>query len=337
MDQPKKRTREEMETDGKHQKKDEKEKINLQFNDTRKFYSSGSFLGEKTECDKIVGKFNNFIKSVIMKRCLRAQDVILDIGGGHGQDLEKYRNSQIGELVLVDQSEEAIKEARKRYRDAYQKNRYKFNAYFLPVVNAFDYDIMDKLLKDYTYFTSPTAEKNWMGNFDVVSSQLAFHYAFINEYSIRRALKIVSSALKSGGVFIGTIPNGDFITEKLIRKEEKHYTSHSERFKLTLTDDSTNSQRCQMTICNKTGPLFEPIVTRDTFDAYAAEFGLEPYYPNLHFKDFSAIFNYYIQEDEYRNIAKFFSDMYSTDKKGELNETVKEQYHFYCAFAYKKR
>lgn len=340
MEQSKKRNREEIESDtASNQQSHEKEKVNLQFNNTRMFYSTGSFLGEKTDCDRIVGKFNNFVKSVIMKRCLRCNDIVLDIGGGQGQDLEKYKNSKIDELVLVDQSEEGIKEARKRYRDGYQKQRYNFNAYFLQIVNAFDYELMDKLLKDYVYFTSPTEEKPWFGHFNVVCSQLAFHYAFINERSIRRALKIVSSSLKSGGVFIGTIPNGEFILKSLTINEQKEYVSQSKKFKLTLTDDTPNHLRCQMTICDKAGPLYEPVVTRDVFDKYALEFGLEPYFVNLHFKDFREIYNYYIDDDEYKNIAKrFFSEMYEYGGSGaELHETVKEQYQFYCAFAYRKK
>ena len=334
----KKRSREDMEKEATKVHQFKKEKVDLEFKDTRKFYSTSSFLGEKSECDRRIGKFNNFVKSMILKRCLRNGDVVLDVGGGQGQDLEKYKNSGIKELLLIDQSSEAIKEARKRFREGFQKKRYQFNGYFLPCVNAFDSAIMENLLKDYAYWSSPNVDKNWHGNFDVVSSQLAFHYAFINEHSIRSALKIVASALRKDGLFIGTIPNGEFISKMLIQQGKKEYVSESKKFRLKITDDTPSGERCQMTICDKSGPLYEPIVQRELFDKYAAEVGLEPYFPNIHFKDFNEIFTYYIDDSDNRQLSKkFFSDIYASNQTDSLHETVKEQHNFYCAFSYRKK
>ena len=338
MEEAKKRSREEMESETNKVRQMKKEKIDMEFKDTRKFYSASSFLGEKSECDRRIGKFNNFVKSMILKRCLRKGDAVFDIGGGQGQDLEKYKNSGIKELLLIDQSDEAIKEARKRFREGFQKKRYQFDGYFLPILNAFDFTIMDNLLKDYSYWSSPNIEKDWHGSFDIVSSQLAFHYAFINEHSIRSALKIVASALRKDGLFIGTIPNGEFIKKMLIDDAKNEYASQSKMFRLKLTDNTTNAERCQMTICDKSGPLYEPVIQRQMFDKYAAEVGLEPYFPNIHFKDFSEIFNYYIDDSDNRQLSKkFFSDIYASNDSNSLHETVKEQQHFYCAFAYRKK
>jgi len=47
--------------------------------------------------------------------------------------------------------------------------------------------------------------------FDLVSSQFAFHYAFETEEKVRQGLKNVASNLKRGGVFIGTMPNANMI------------------------------------------------------------------------------------------------------------------------------
>ena len=43
--------------------------------------------------------------------------------------------------------------------------------------------------------------------FDVVSMQFCMHYAFESEAKARTMLRNVATWLRSGGVFVGTIPN----------------------------------------------------------------------------------------------------------------------------------
>jgi mRNA (guanine-N7-)-methyltransferase len=47
--------------------------------------------------------------------------------------------------------------------------------------------------------------------FDVVSMQFCMHYAFETEAKARCMLENVSYYLRRGGVFIGTVPNAEFL------------------------------------------------------------------------------------------------------------------------------
>lgn len=47
--------------------------------------------------------------------------------------------------------------------------------------------------------------------FDVVSMQFCMHYAFETEQKVRCMLDNVSRYMRTGGVFIGTIPNAEML------------------------------------------------------------------------------------------------------------------------------
>lgn len=51
--------------------------------------------------------------------------------------------------------------------------------------------------------------------FDVVSLQFCMHYAFESEQKVRTMLDNVSKYLKPGGRFIGTVPNSEWLLERL--------------------------------------------------------------------------------------------------------------------------
>jgi mRNA (guanine-N7-)-methyltransferase len=47
--------------------------------------------------------------------------------------------------------------------------------------------------------------------FDVVSMQFCMHYAFETVQKVRCMLENVTTRLRPGGIFVGTIPNADFL------------------------------------------------------------------------------------------------------------------------------
>lgn len=47
--------------------------------------------------------------------------------------------------------------------------------------------------------------------FDAVSMQFCMHYAFETEQKVRCMLENVGRYLRKGGIFIGTVPNADFL------------------------------------------------------------------------------------------------------------------------------
>ncbi|KAH3705866.1 P-TEFb-cap methyltransferase Pcm1 [Pelomyxa schiedti] len=51
--------------------------------------------------------------------------------------------------------------------------------------------------------------------FDVVSCQFALHYSFESEEKVRGLLCNVTTRLKPGGFFVGTIPDANVLVKKL--------------------------------------------------------------------------------------------------------------------------
>lgn len=62
------------------------------------------------------------------------------------------------------------------------------------------------------------------------SLQFALHYSFSEEARARRALQNVSSLLRPGGVFIGTIPDANVLVRKLREGQAEFYLRSSSLF-----------------------------------------------------------------------------------------------------------
>lgn len=152
---------------------------------------------DKTEI-KELRNFNNWIKSSLILLCPNNGNV-LDICGGRGGDLYKYRFKHVNNYVLFDNADISIKEAENRYNKMDISIRPK-NIIFKHV-DCFTEDT-NQLIPDNLYF-------------DFASCQFAFHYACGNLKHIERLFKNVSERLKKDCLFVGTTVNEHKLIEKL--------------------------------------------------------------------------------------------------------------------------
>ncbi len=137
--------------------------------------------------------FNNWVKSVLISLYLSGPGMsVLDLAGGKGGDLNKWHHGNIGHLVLADAAHGSVEDARKRYLTAPENHAAAFPALFISA-DCYGARICQGL--------DPELQ------FDLVSCQFAFHYAFETEERLRMALLNVSDRLRPGGVFCGTVPN----------------------------------------------------------------------------------------------------------------------------------
>lgn len=173
----------------------------------RNFYNDQTFRSkrQKRNQSKIykLRSFNNCCKYILINKYAVRGGNVLDLGCGKGGDLAKWEMAQIASYVGVDISDQSIREAIHRYRGG----RYGFRAIFA-TGDAYNTPLPDIL-------TNFQDELNL--EFDTVSLQFCFHYAFINEQTARHALENISRSLKLGGMFIGTMPSSDFIRWKIRR------------------------------------------------------------------------------------------------------------------------
>lgn len=184
----------------------------------RNFYNTQTHTSRKSKRteSKIyqLRSFNNCIKYILINKYGKHDGTILELGCGKGGDLAKWEMINTRQYVGVDISDESIREAIKRYCNGQKSGRFEFGAVFA-TGDAFKTEL-PQILENFSM------EEVCGLQFDNVSMQFCMHYAFGNETSVESMLTNVSRSLKSGGMFVGTIPNSDFISWK-INKLAKTY------------------------------------------------------------------------------------------------------------------
>ncbi|GAQ81341.1 mRNA capping enzyme family protein [Klebsormidium nitens] len=148
-------------------------------------------------------KLNNWVKSVLIRIYAQAGDRVLDLACGKGGDLVKWDKARISHYVGVDIAKGSVEDARLRYEGVGSNGRglpYHFSARLL-CADCWKVSLEEPLKDD--------------APFDIISCQFALHYSFSEEARARRALQNVSSLLRPGGVFIGTIPDANVLVRKL--------------------------------------------------------------------------------------------------------------------------
>ncbi|ORX71785.1 guanine-7 methyltransferase, isoform CRA_d [Linderina pennispora] len=142
--------------------------------------------------------FNNWVKSIIIRQNTFRGCKVLDLGCGKGGDLRKWSFSNIGEYVGMDIAGVSVNQAHKRYlemkKPIFPARFYVQDCYGEP---------LEKTLQPPDYQA------------DVISAQFCLHYAFESEKKARQMMHNVSSHLASGGRFIFTIPNANWLIKKL--------------------------------------------------------------------------------------------------------------------------
>jgi len=146
---------------------------------------------------------NNFIKLSLIKQYAKKGGSVLDLGCGKGGDLLKYASVGILEYVGVDIADVSIEDAKIRYN--------KLETYS---ASEFSYLFKASFVVQDAYCNPIYLNKE----FDLISSQFSFHYAFYNDKCIETAVENISKHLKPGGHFIATIPSKDVILERIEQK-----------------------------------------------------------------------------------------------------------------------
>ncbi|VDD88039.1 unnamed protein product [Enterobius vermicularis] len=151
--------------------------------------------------------FNNWIKSMLINEFLKtlkqsgcSRPKVLDLCCGKGGDLLKWRNGNISYLVATDIAEVSLRQCERRYNELKEKSDKKrplFGAEFIRADSTTD-RIAD-------YFTDPNIQ------FDLTSCQFSFHYSFESERQARQMIRNAVEKLRSGGYFIGTLPDANRI------------------------------------------------------------------------------------------------------------------------------
>ncbi|EAU88166.2 mRNA capping methyltransferase [Coprinopsis cinerea okayama7 len=281
--------------------------------------------------------FNNWVKSVLITRYAHpalqksvvagysgrgGRGKVLDMGCGKGGDMTKWSKAQVRELFCVDIAAVSVEQARARY-ESMRNSRFEalfaaLDCYTEPLHKAF-----------------PTARL--APPFDVVSMQFCMHYAFETVQKARCMLENVSRYLRSGGVFIGTIPNSDLLYAHLDAippdAEELSFGNSVYKIRFEQRDSRpTFGHKYWFFLQDAVENVPEYVVPWDDFVELAAEYDL---YPTCK-EEFHQVFAQNQDIPEFKNLMV---RMKVVDANGEssMDEDQWEAANIYIAFAFEKR
>ncbi|KAJ2609306.1 mRNA cap guanine-N7 methyltransferase [Coemansia sp. RSA 1365] len=138
--------------------------------------------------------FNNWIKSIMIRKFAYNGCRVLDLGCGKGGDLRKWAIAGISEYIGMDIAQTSVSQAQKRFEE--MRNTQFSAKFFAQDCYA---DPLENTMRPSDYQA------------DVISAQFCLHYAFETEKKARQMMHNVSSHLADGGVFICTIPNANWL------------------------------------------------------------------------------------------------------------------------------
>lgn len=241
--------------------------------------------------------FHNWIKLVLISNVTKllprnknSSLSLLDIAVGRGGDLAKWNKSNIKYIFGFDKSEKSITSTDPDDQGAIARlSNFKgsrFHDVYFIVGDALKPS--KPLLTSIDYFLS----KNKLHGFDIVSCQFALHYFFKSETELKIILTLVSRYLSSGGFFIGTTTDGDYIKRLFKDIKEKVYTTSlfriSRNFPKTLKTPYGNEYtftifdtRDRSNYFNTIGLSTEYLVNFKVLEEVAASVGLVPVKLNL--------------------------------------------------------
>ncbi|KAI7828789.1 guanine-N(7)-methyltransferase domain-containing protein [Gamsiella multidivaricata] len=259
--------------------------------------------------------FNNWLKSVLIGRYARPRDRVLDVGVGKGGDLLKWSKARISYFTGCDIASKSIEQARERYRTMrnppFEAHFHAMDCYSEPISNVVPSEIV----------------------FDMVSMQFCLHYSFETEAKARMMLHNVTSQLKPGGVFIGTIPDAYWIVKKLKSESDDALqignSIYSIRFERRDIFDKFGA-KYWFHLEDAIDDCPEYLVHFPTFQKLAEEYGLELIYN----KKFHQVYEEASQELDFNQLL-YRMNVISED--GHLSADEWEAANIYLAFAFKKK
>lgn len=152
---------------------------------------------------KTLRTFHNKIKAnVIQRACHIVPDAttLLDIGVGRGGDIMKWHANNIQKVIGLDVEFTYIREAIRRFNQAHLRDVRDYKFY---------------VIKNGDSFHTTLKKRNMHTTYDIVSCQFCLHYFASSEEHLQEFFSNIAQVLKPGGVFIGTVPNGDTVLRLL--------------------------------------------------------------------------------------------------------------------------
>lgn len=181
------------------------------------------FMVNKTGTYKAQTAMTNFVKNKRIMFSLNHLDWVVDIGAGKGQDIKRYVDAGVHNLIAVDQDKSAISELIRRKHQIAAAIDTKFSSAkshrgmikqrdFSTNIRALIADVSKKYTETYDKLLSiglPTVGAN------ALVCNLAVHYFFDTTENIQNFIMLTKSVVKIGGIVVLTIIDGEKVHKML--------------------------------------------------------------------------------------------------------------------------
>lgn len=288
------------------------------FNNVSSKYNKTEGRTEETKIRKL-RDFNNWIKSSLISLLCPNNCNVLDICGGRGGDLYKYRYKHINNYVLFDNADVSIKEAKKRVSE--MDPRTKAKNYIVDVSDCFVDDIRSKI-PDKLYF-------------DFVSCQFAIHYAFGDKKNLTRLFKNITCRLKKGGLFVGTTVNDKQLFKHLEKADNLSFGNDLYSVNFEQKGNFKNiGSKYYFNLIESVPDIPEYLVRFKLFNKVAEHYGLKLKYKKTFEECRESKFNFIEETENNKKIHDIIKK--NLERIGEIPENQWEVCQFYYIFVFEK-
>lgn len=208
--------------------------------------------------------FHNHIKKLLLYEFAGGTNSLLDLCCGRGGDLFKWNSAGIRYVKGLDFAKDEIAEAVDRYQ-AYRRQEQQGRGVKV------DFDQVNDLKRD-VFVDVQT------GPYDCVSCMFALQYFFADAQALRTLLTNVVVNLRPGGYFIGTVPDGRSILDRLAGGSTHTDPCISIQLGHSQGQEDAFGQKVRIRISDTVTDLGSPefLVSDEALMAVAAEFNLHP-------------------------------------------------------------
>lgn len=264
-----------------------------------------------------IRKFNNFVKNKLIQLYTSNIEInwVIDLASGKGQDLFKYIDCNIKNILMIDNDQLALTEViNRKYSYIDNKSIRNLSKIFIKLLDLSDSYKKNLLAIQESNFGIPSS------GVPLVVCNFALHYLIPNKRKIQNFVNLLNKLLCPGGIFIFTAFNGSKISELLENGDwEKRVNNnllYSIKKKYTGSEFTGINQKIDVLLPFSNGQYYTEylinidllneelekkkitLVSEDTFNIYLNQFKqAKPYFHRSltnNDKEFISLYNFYV-------------------------------------------
>lgn len=228
-------------------------------NETRVAENMWAVISDPVSSDTLRGndmtmlrKYHNIIKKKLIDSEISRNDIVLDIGGGRGGDIDKYISAGVSKVIFVEPNKDNLDELRTRLSKLSREKQSKF--------------LYIQAMGQETEKIRKFLNNNNIDHVDVVSLFFSLTFFFETRGDLAKLVNTICETLKPIGKIIGTVIDGSSV-KQLLKNNDGVY--NSDFFKIRYISKSTYTPQIEIQLPENTivGIQKENLVNFDKFSS----------------------------------------------------------------------